>query len=158
MEREHDFLEEERWTAVLKSISERDDLNTKCSGFAMAARIERGLIQEEELAVQVSLRLSAGMPADLAAGWFEGLAKKNRYSLIMRLSLWKQLDSYLEDLDDAEFKRALVFLRRAFADFSAHEKSDIAENLGEIWGVQAGTGGRTSDGSDDREKPGFAQD
>ena len=33
------------------------------------------------------------------------------------------------------FRRALVFLRRAFADFSPNEKNDIAENLGEIWGV-----------------------
>ena len=28
-----------------------------------------------------------------------------------------------------------MFLRRAFADFSAKEKSDIAENLGELWQV-----------------------
>ena len=26
-------------------------------------------------------------------------------------------------------------MRRAFADFSPGEKNDIAENLGEIWGV-----------------------
>lgn len=31
--------------------------------------------------------------------------------------------------------RALVFLRRAFADFSAVEKDQIAENLGEILGL-----------------------
>ena len=30
-----------------------------------------------------------------------------------------------------------MFLRRAFADFSPNEKNDIAENLGEIWGVNA---------------------
>ena len=28
-----------------------------------------------------------------------------------------------------------MFLRRAFANFSPSEKNDIAENLGEIWGV-----------------------
>lgn len=136
VQRNHEFLEESRWVDVLTQIAERDDLNTKCSGFAMATLIERGLIEEKQLATEVSLRLSKGIPADLAAGWFEGLAKKNRYSLIMRLSLWRELDSYLQDLDDTEFKRALVFLRRAFADFSANEKSDVAENLGEIWGVQ----------------------
>ncbi|MCI9311444.1 MAG: hypothetical protein HFF51_10120, partial [Lawsonibacter sp.] len=59
----------------------------------------------------------------------------NRYALIARLSLWRQLDSYLSGLDDETFRRALVFLRRAFADFSPKEKNDIAENLGEIWGV-----------------------
>ena len=81
--------------------------------------------------------MSKGIPADLGAGWFEGLAMKNRYALIARLSLWEHLDEYLNTLDDEEFKRALVFLRRAFADFSPAEKDSIAENLGEIWGFHA---------------------
>ena len=85
--------------------------------------------------MEVRRRLSPGTPADLGAGWFEGLAMKNRYALIARLSLWESLDAYLEMLDDDEFKRALVFLRRAFADFSAGERDEIAENLGEIWNL-----------------------
>ena len=55
--------------------------------------------------------------------------------MIARLSVWEMLDGYLESLDPEEFKRALVFLRRAFADFSSGEKDGIAENLGEIWGL-----------------------
>ncbi len=131
----HDFLEENRWLNLLTDISDRDDLNTRCSGFAMAILLERGRADEALLSREVSRRLSPGVPADLGAGWFEGLAGKNRYALIARLSLWRQLDNYLSGLDDETFRRALVFLRRAFADFSPSEKNDIAENLGEIWGV-----------------------
>ena len=131
----HDFLEEGRWISLLEEISDRDDLNTRCSGFAMAILLERGKADEDLLAREVARRLSPGVPADLGAGWFEGLAGKNRYALIARLSLWRQLDDYLSGLDDETFRRALVFLRRAFADFSPKEKNDIAENLGEIWGV-----------------------
>lgn len=131
----HDFLEKDRWVRLLEEISDRDDLNTRCSGFAMAILLERGEADEELLAREVARRLSPGVPADLGAGWFEGLAGKNRYALIARLSLWQQLDDYLSTLDDETFRRALVFLRRAFADFSPKEKNDIAENLGEIWGV-----------------------
>ncbi len=131
----HDFLEQDRWVRLLEEISDRDDLNTRCSGFAMAILLERGEADEELLAREVARRLSPGVPADLGAGWFEGLAGKNRYALIARLSLWQQLDDYLSTLDDETFRRALVFLRRAFADFSPKEKNDIAENLGEIWGV-----------------------
>ena len=80
-------------------------------------------------------RLSPGVPADLGAGWFEGLTRKNRRALIARLSLWRQLSDYLDALDSAEFKRALVFLRRALCSFTPGEKSDVAENLGEIWGL-----------------------
>ena len=131
----HDFLEEERWLDLLTGISDRDDLNTRCSGFAMAILLERGKADEALLSREVARRLSPGVPADLGAGWFEGLAGKNRYALIARLSLWRQLDDYLSGLDDETFRRALVFLHRAFADFSPSEKNDIAENLGEIWGA-----------------------
>ncbi|MCI8537454.1 MAG: hypothetical protein HFF18_02170 [Oscillospiraceae bacterium] len=133
----HDFLEEDRWLALLEEVSDRDDLNTRCSGFAMAILLERGAADEELLSRELARRLSPGVPADLGAGWFEGLAGKNRYALIARLSLWRHLDDYLNTLDELDFRRALVFLRRAFADFTPSEKSDIAENLGEIWGVNA---------------------
>ena len=133
----HDFLNQTGWVNLLERISDRDDLNTKCSGFAMAILLERGIATEELLAREVSRRLSPGVPADLGAGWFEGLAGKNRYALIARLSLWRHLSEYLDGLDEDTFRRALVFLRRAFADFTPAEKSDIAENLGEIWGIHA---------------------
>lgn len=131
----HDFLSENSWLKVITEIADRDDLNTKISGYAAAILLERGQMTNEELEVRVSRRLSKGVPAELGAGWFEGLSMKNRYALIARLGLWETLDHYLETLDDEEFKRALLFLRRAFADFSAKEKSDIAENLGEIWNL-----------------------
>lgn len=130
----HDFLAEDRLLALLHAISDRDDLNPHCSGFALAILLERGTVNEDLLAREVARRLSPGVPADLGAGWFEGLASKNRRALIVRLSLWRRLDDYLTGLDDTAFRRALVFLRRAFADFSPGEKNDVAENLGEIWG------------------------
>ena len=131
----HDMLDNDMWVALLTRISNRDDLNTRCSGFAMAILLERGEVEEELLAQELSRRLSAGVPADLGAGWFEGLAARNHYALIARLSLWRHLSDYLDSLDERSFRRALVFLRRALADFSPSEKSDIAENLGEIWGL-----------------------
>lgn len=131
----HDFLDNQAWLDALQETALRDDLNTKLSGFAAAVLLERGSMNSEQLHLEVQRRLSKGVPAELGAGWFEGLAMKNRYALIARLSLWESLDGYLDTLDDEEFKRALVFLRRAFADFTAREKDEIAENLGEIWGL-----------------------
>jgi len=51
--------------------------------------------------------------------------------------LWKQIDEYVSWLDQEQFKRALVSLRRAFGDFNVSEKRSICENLGEIWGLNA---------------------
>lgn len=131
----HAFLQQDAWLDALWKAADRDDLNTRLSGFAAAILLERGQMGAERLRLEVTRRLSFGTPADLGAGWFEGLAMKNRYALIARLSLWESLDAYLEALDEEEFKRALVFLRRAFADFSAKEKDEIAENLGELWNL-----------------------
>lgn len=131
----HSFLDSEAWLSALWETADRDDLNTKLSGFAAAVLLERGSMEAERLHLEVQRRLSRGIPAELGAGWFEGLAMKNRYALIARLSLWESLDGYLEDLGEEEFKRALVFLRRAFADFTSAQKDEIAENLGEIWGL-----------------------
>lgn len=125
------------WSRELSELSERDDRNPKLSGFACALLLERGEMSAEQCAAEVSRRLSPGIPSDLGAGWFEGLSMRNRYALLSRMSLWSQLNDYINSLDDDEFKRALVFLRRAFSSFSGHEKTMIAETMGELWGVNA---------------------
>lgn len=131
----HEFLDGQRFTEVLAEIAARDDLNTRLSGAAAAILLEQGVMDSEELGRQVERRLSKGIPAELGAGWFFGLSSRNHYGLIARLTLWEKLSDYLDTLDEEEFKRALLFLRRAFADFTSAEKDQIAENLGEIWQV-----------------------
>jgi len=133
------LINEGVWIAELQKLAQADHLNPLLSGYACALLVERSLISNEELAREVSRRLSPGIEADLGAGWFEGLAKRNRYALLTRLALWEQLDKYVGSLSDDEFKRALVFLRRAFGDFSPAEKRSITENLGEIWGANPDT-------------------
>lgn len=131
----HELVDERLWVDALGSVAEADDLNPLLSGFACALLLDRNEIDGDDLAREVSRRLSPGIDADLGAGWFEGLAKRNRYALISRLPLWEELVRYVQALADDEFKRALVFLRRAFGGFSPQEKQSIAENLGQIWGV-----------------------
>jgi hypothetical protein len=133
------LVDEQLWIAELQKLAQADHLNPLLSGYACALLLERNLISNEELAREVSRRLSPGIEADLGAGWFEGLSKRNRYALLTRLVLWKELDNYVGSLTDDEFKRALVFLRRAFGDFSPQEKRSITENLGEIWGANVET-------------------
>lgn len=132
-----DRVDEPLWIAQLRKLSDADDRNPLLSGYACAMLLERGLLANEELIREVSRRLSPGVPADLGAGWFEGLSKRNRYALLARQVLWEQLADYVSALDDDHFRRSLVFLRRAFGGFSAREKRQIAENLGEHWGVSA---------------------
>ena len=132
-----DFLDEILWFDKLTELSNRDDLNTKISGLATAILLDAGKIDEPTLRKEVSRRLSIGMPAELGANWFAGLSMRNHYALIGRLTLWESLSEYMDTLDEEEFRRSAVFLRRAFVEYSAKEKDMIAENLGEIWGLNA---------------------
>ncbi len=133
----HNRVEEPLWIERLQRLADSDDRNSVLSGYACAILLERGLIENDSLAREVSRRLSPGVPADLGAGWFEGLAQRNRYALLARQTIWEQLAHYIESLEEEQFRRALVFLRRAFASFSPREKRQIAENLGEHWGLNA---------------------
>ena len=132
-----DFLDESFWFDKLMEVAKRDDLNTKISGLSTAILLDAGKIDELTLRKEVSRRLSMGMPAELGANWFAGLSIRNHYALIGRLTLWESLSEYLDTLDEEEFRRSVVFLRRAFVEYSAKEKDMIAENLGEIWGLNA---------------------
>lgn len=131
----HKEVDARAWLDALSRLSARDDRAPLLSGYACSILLERGAIGSEELAAELSRRLSPGVPSDLGAGWFEGLAARNHVGLLSRLPLWERLAEYVSGLDDPGFLRAAVFLRRAFADFSPKEKRMICENLGELWKV-----------------------
>jgi hypothetical protein len=131
----HDFIDDGRFIDTLTELSESDTVNPYISGFACAILSERGKIDSEHLSTLIGRHLSTGTSPQDGASWFEGLAKKNRRSLISRLGIWEKLCTFISELDKDGFKSALVCLRRTFSEFSPSEKSDIAENIGEILGV-----------------------
>ena len=133
----YDCVDAGLWQNELKQLAERDDLNTILSGIAFSIMLEHNLFTDDDCAREISRRLSPGAPADLGAGWFEGFSGRNRYALLSRISLWKELDNYINALDEEEFYRALVFLRRAFGQFEPAQKNSVAELLGELWGAGA---------------------
>ncbi len=133
----HEEIDESLWKEALLKLSDSDDRNPILSGLACSILLERNWMTNESLGREVSRRLSPGIPADLGAGWFEGIAIRNRYSLIARQVLWEQLSAYIDALDEEEFRRSLVFLRRSFGAFSPNEKRNIVENLANIWGLDA---------------------
>ena len=131
----HDFLDSERYRNILYDIADSDMVNPKLSGFACALLAEKGNITPEKLSELVSRRLSRGTPPADGASWFEGLARRNRRSLIGRLTLWEKLCGFISSLDDEEFRPVIIALRRTFADFTPAERTDIAENIGEVLGI-----------------------
>ncbi len=132
--REHeDVLNIEIWLGKLESVAEAGDRHPFLCGFACSILLERGAFADAKLGEQVSRCLSVGNTPAFAAAWFEGLVLRNRYLLLSRPILWEQLSAYVESLDDEEFPRALVCLRRAFSVFEPREKNGVCEILARLW-------------------------
>jgi hypothetical protein len=121
------------WTDALRKVAKSDTRNPVLSGYAMALLIERNLVTDEDIDREVARRLSAGSDASLGVGWFEGLVQRNRAALFLRMPLWASLSSYVEAMDDDAFRRALLYLRRAFSTFSQGEIRRVVGLLGEAW-------------------------
>lgn len=130
----HDFLDGERFTALLSDIADNNFASPLLSGFCCVVLMERGLIAPGKLSELIGRRISPGFAAE-GALWFEGFSKKNRRALISRLSVWEKLCGFTAELSPEEFKPVLVCLRRTFAEYTPAERSDIAENIGEALGI-----------------------
>jgi hypothetical protein len=129
--RDHpDLVDGERWGRELDAIAASDALNAFLSGFVLSLLLTR--IDEERLAREVSRRLSAGIAPDIGAAWFEGLVQYNREALFSRLALWRQLDGYLCALDEDDFRKSLVPLRRAFGEFAPGQVRRVVSCLVEV--------------------------
>ena len=140
MDRVHDvaFLGEEGvdpalWMAAVRRVAESDSRNPFLSGYATALLIERAAIDDAAIDREVTRRLSPGTEASVGVGWFEGLVQRNRAALFLREPLWACLSAYVESLDDEAFRRALLYLRRAFSSFTAGEVRRLVGLLGKLW-------------------------
>lgn len=129
-----ELVDYDTYIKELTLLSNRDDRNPKVSGVACSILLERALINKEILITEISRRLLPGIAAEIGAGWFEGLASRNRYIILSSLTIWEKLDEYILSLNKDDLKSAIVFLHRTFSNFNADEKYMVAENLANIWG------------------------
>jgi hypothetical protein len=125
-----DGVDAGRWDRELEAIAANDSLNAFLSGFVLSLILPR--VTEEQLAREVGRRLLPGVAAEVGADWFEGLVQYNREALFARLPLWRQLDAYVQALDEDGFRRALVSLRRAFGDFAPGQVRRVVSALVEV--------------------------
>ncbi len=128
-----DDLRPELWLDALTEVSRSDDRNPFLSGYATAFLVERGQIADEALDAEVSRRLSPGTDASVGVSWFEGLVQRNRAALFMRKPLWACLARYVDELDDDTYRRALLYLRRAFSSFDQGEIRRVVSLLADVW-------------------------
>ena len=123
------------WIADLQKLANANDRNPYLSGLAYALMIDGALVDDQDIATEITCRLSPGMAVDISLGWFEGLISYNPLDLLHRNVLWQSMSDYIYTLSDEEFKKSLVQLRRTFSEFSDEQKRQIAKNLIKIWGL-----------------------
>jgi len=128
-----DGIDPAGWTGAVTEVAQSDDRNAFLSGYATALLVERGQIGDQTLDDEVSRRLSPGMDASVGVNWFEGLVQRNRAALFMRKPLWGCLGDYVDQLDDDAYRRALLYLRRAFSSFDQGEVRRVVSLLAEVW-------------------------
>jgi len=129
-----DKLDPGRWLHVLDVIADDPNASPLVAGVACAILLERGAVTDVVLDGRVTRRISPAVSPHEGAGFFEGLASRNRYALLSRRSLWAAMTSFVEAMDDDAFRRAVVALRRAFGSFKTGEARKIAGLLAQIWG------------------------
>ncbi len=130
------FIDATLWYETLEHISNNLFIHQFLSGYATAILLEQGKLSPEDIEQKISFYFSKGLDGFQTANWLEGFCMKNRYQLLLNLNIWKQFDVYIKTLSLEEFKRVVLFLRRAFANFNSNEKNSIVDNLKEIWGIQ----------------------
>lgn len=126
-------LRPESWVEAVAEVSRSDDRNAFLSGYATALLLERGQIADEALDAEISRRLSPGTDASVGVNWFEGLVQRNRAALFMRKPLWACIARYVDELDDEAYRRALLYLRRAFSTFDPGEIRRVVSLLADAW-------------------------
>lgn len=123
------------WIAGLQKLAHANDRNPFLSGLAYVLLIDSKLVGDQQISTEITCRLSPGMAVDISLSWFEGLISHNPLDLLHRNILWQSMSDYIYTLDDDEFKKSLVQLRRTFSEFSDEQKRLIAKNLIKIWGL-----------------------
>lgn len=128
----------DRWYAALDAVADDDLAHPFTAGVACALLLEAGRIADDLLDQRIARRISPGMDPKRCAGFFEGLASRNRMALLSRRRLWSSMTEFLESLDDEAFLRSLPGLRRAFGGFETGEARRVVDLLAEIWGGDGG--------------------
>lgn len=133
-----EFINQDNWYDILDNFTDDLYINQFISGYITALLLEKGYYSHQEIENKIVYHLSNSSECKQTANWLEGLCMKNRYQLILNLNIWKHFDDYVNSLEFEDFRRIVLFLRRAFARFSESEKNSIVDNLKELWGINIG--------------------
>jgi Family of unknown function (DUF5682) len=114
------------WTAALTAVAGRRDVHGLLAGRVVRLLTDAGVLSREEAARRFAAHLSIGLPAAAKAAWAEGFLSGSGLLLVHDRELLAVLDGWIVTLSGQDFMDVLPLLRRAFGEFSAAERANIA--------------------------------
>ncbi len=113
------------WAAALAKLADQAGLHKLLAGRVVRLLVDSGRFDHDEVAVRLSLVLSAGTHPAEAAAWIEGFLSGSGLLLVHDQRLLELIDDWLSSHDDETFCAVLPLLRRAVSAFEAGERRAI---------------------------------
>jgi hypothetical protein len=110
------------WWESIRQIAINNNAVPLLKGMAQRLLLDKGLATVENSAIQMSYALSFGVPYKESAEWLAGFLHGSGLLLIHQPGLWKIVDQWIEQLEEARFEELLPLLRRTFSSFSGAER------------------------------------
>jgi hypothetical protein len=127
------------------------------SGRLTRLLLDAGRVSADEAGIRMSRALSAGAPAQAAAGWAEGFLAGSGLLLVHDHKLLALADGWLAGLSADAFAAVLPALRRTFGGFAPPERQAIGQQAGRLDGSGRGPAVVASAGDDlDEERAALA--
>ena len=121
------------WTDALTELAGRPSIPGTIAGRATRILLAGGAIDADDAASRLSRVLSAGMEPAEQATWVEGFLAGDSLLLVHDRRLLGIIDEWVQRIDAETFTDVLPILRRAFGQWSAPARTQVAaavRNLG----------------------------
>ncbi|MFN0053951.1 MAG: DUF5682 family protein [Planctomycetales bacterium] len=131
------------WLAALRNLME-GSVHPLLRGACCRRLLERQALEADELHRQARLALCSANPPLQCADWAAGLMRGSGLVLLHQDTLWTIFNIWLVELAPETFVELLPLLRRAFADFTGHERRQMGEKVKRLGEGPIGTPRRHS--------------
>ncbi len=115
------------WNKTLLHIAEMRQVNGILAGNCAQILFNKGVIDTDRAAEQMSFYLSLGNDPTNAAKWIEGFLNGSGLLIIHNLKLWNILDAWVNNIDMDVLMEILPLMRRTFSDFSGSERQKMLD-------------------------------
>ncbi|MEM9990498.1 MAG: DUF5682 family protein [Bacteroidota bacterium] len=113
------------WYQALQRIIDTPAVHAEISGTCSRILFEKRVLPTAETRQQMTYMLSSATDAKTAVQWLEGFLYGSGLLLIHHRTLWTILNDWVRQIPMPLFEEIVPLLRRAFANFSAAERTKL---------------------------------